>query len=171
MAQLPIIEYPDPLLRHPAATVAVFDDDLSRLIDDLLDTLGSVGGIGLAAPQVGTLSKVVVVHVPDDDHGAQAYVNPSLLERSTPGLVEEGCMSLPGVVGNVVRATQVTVRAQDRDGRWFERALSGMHAVCLQHEMDHLEGKLFIDRLSWFKRWRIKSAFSRDVKRARNARR
>jgi peptide deformylase len=170
MAQLPIIEFPDPLLRQSAATVAVFDDDLAHLIDDLFDTLGAVGGIGLAAPQVGRLCEVIVVHVPGDDYGPQAYVNPSLLELSTPGLVEEGCMSLPGVVGNVVRATQVTVRAQDRDGRWFEHALSGMHAVCLQHEMDHLEGRLFIDRLSWFRRWRIKSAFSRDAKRVRNAR-
>jgi peptide deformylase len=91
-------------------------------------------------------------------------VNPELLTRAAPGLVEEGCLSVPGIIGNVVRATQLRVRAQDRDGKMFERDLNGMHAVCLQHEIDHLDGKLFIDRLSWFRRWRIKAATARSLR-------
>jgi peptide deformylase len=164
MARLNILKYPDPVLRQLASRVTRFDPDLAALIDDLFETLKVTGGLGLSAPQAGQSRRVLVIHVPGDGLGPQAYVNPELLTRAAPGLVEEGCLSVPGIVGNVVRATQVRVRAQDRDGQLFERDLSGMHAVCLQHEMDHLDGKLFIDRLSWFRRWRIRAATERTAR-------
>lgn len=160
MAQLAILEYPDPTLREHSEPVTRFDAELSGFVDDLFETLRVTRAIGLSAPQAGVLSQVVVIHVPDDDYGPQAYVNPEILMQSTPGLVEEGCLSVPGIVGNVIRATQIRVRAQDRHGETFERDLEGMHAVCLQHEMDHLVGKLFIDRLSWFRRLRLRLSSS-----------
>lgn len=164
MAQLPILEYPDPILRETALPVAEFDADLTALVSDLFDTLAVRGGLGLSAPQAGRLQRVLVVHVPDDPYGPMAYVNPEILKTAAPGLVEEGCMSVPGVLGNVIRSTQIRVRAQDPRGSWFERDLSGMHAVCVQHEIDHLEGRLFIDRLSWFRRMRIKAAAKREAR-------
>ena len=106
------------------------------------------------------------MEVPDDDYGAQTYVNPEIIWSKTPGLIEESCLSVPGIVGNVVRATRVGVRASGLDGERFEREVTGMHAVCLQHEMDHLEGKLFIDRLSWFRRLRIRRAAAKASRAA-----
>jgi peptide deformylase len=156
MALLPILQYPDPRLRLRAAPVAAFDADLARLIDDLLETLYATQGIGLAAPQTGDRRQVVVIDLSGSASAPQVYVNPEILVSAVPGLVEESCLSVPGVVGNVVRATQVRVRARDRSGQAFERDLDGMHAVCLQHEMDHLEGKLFVDRLSLFRRLRVR---------------
>ena len=165
MAQLPILEDPDPRLLETSSPVIDFDTHLTALVSDLFDTLAVRGGLGLSAPQTGRLQRVLVVHVPDDAFGPMAYINPEVLKTAAPGLVEEGCMSVPGVLGNVIRPTQIRVRAQDPRGTWFERDLSGMHAVCVQHEIDHLEGKLFIDRLSWFRRMRIKSAAKREARR------
>jgi peptide deformylase len=152
MTRLAILEVPDPRLRQPSAPVATFDASLVRLVDDLVETLHDAGGIGLAAPQTGHLTRVLVMDLTGDRSGPEAYVNPSILARSAFGLVEESCLSLPGVVANVVRATRVKVRAQDATGAVFERDLEGMHAVCLQHEVDHLDGKLFVDRLSAVRR-------------------
>lgn len=166
MAQLPILEYPDATLRATSSPVTDFDTDLTALVSDLFDTLAVRGGLGLSAPQTGRLQRVLVVHVPDDEYGPMAYINPEILKTAAPGLVEEGCMSVPGVLGNVIRPTQIRVRAQDPRGTCFERDLNGMHAVCVQHEIDHLEGRLFIDRLSWFRRMRIKAAAKRDAGRA-----
>ena len=148
---LPILEYPDPRLRRRATPVTRFDGETARLADAMLEMLYDKGGIGLSAPQVGVLERVAVMDLSGDGTEPEVYVNPEILSRSALGLVEESCLSVPGVVGNVFRATRVRVRAQDRQGQTFERDLDGMHAVCLQHEIDHLEGKLFIDRL-WF--WR-----------------
>jgi peptide deformylase len=152
MAVLPILEYPDPRLRRASAPVTAFGPDLSRLVDDLCDTLRASGGIGLAAPQTGDHRQVLVMDLSGGREPAEVYVNPEILGSAVPGLVEESCLSVPGVVGNVVRATQLTVRARDRDGAIFERRLEGMHAVCLQHELDHLEGRLFVDRLPLLRR-------------------
>lgn len=152
MAVLPILEYPDPRLRLRSAPVEAFDAELARLVEDLCDTLRASGGIGLAAPQAGDRRQVLVIDLSGGAAPPDVYVNPEILDPAVPGLVEESCLSVPGVVGNVVRATQLTVRARDRDGAAFERRLEGMHAVCLQHEMDHLEGRLFVDRLSIFRR-------------------
>lgn len=160
MAILPILEYPDPRLRLRAGPVTAFDADLSRLVDDLCDTLRASKGIGLAAPQTGDRRQVLVIDLSGGKAAPEVFINPAILNSAAHGLVEESCLSVPGVVGNVVRATQLTVRARDRDGQAFERQLDGMRAVCLQHEMDHLAGTLFVDRLSVFRRlrWRLGAA-------------
>jgi peptide deformylase len=158
MARLAILEYPDPRLRQSSRPVTAFNADLGRLIDDLFETLYGTTGIGLSAPQAGDLRRVLVMDLSGNATAPQVYINPEILASTMPGLVEESCLSVPGVVGNVVRATQVRVRAQDKDGKAFECDLEGMHAVCVQHEMDHLDGRLFVDRLSWIRRLRARAA-------------
>jgi peptide deformylase len=156
MTRLTILEYPDRRLRQPAERVTEFDEDLARLADDLLETLYAAGGIGLCAPQVGDTRQVLVMDLSGRASEPQVYVNPRMLAGAEPGLVEESCLSVPGVIGNVVRATKVRVSAQDLSGRLFERDLEGMYAVCMQHESDHLAGKLFIDHLSMLRRIRVR---------------
>jgi peptide deformylase len=155
MTRLAILEHPDPRLRRPSAPVTSFDATLGRLVDDLIETLHASGGIGLSAPQAGTLQRLAVADLSGDASDPQVYVNPVILARSAIGFVEESCLSVPGVVASVMRATQVRVRAQDRHGDLFERDLEGMHAVCLQHEIDHLDGRLFIDRLFFWQRFML----------------
>lgn len=168
MARLPILEYPDPRLRRRAERVDRFDADLARLVEGLLETLYATGGIGLCAPQVNDPRQVLVIDLSGNASDPQVYVNPDILASAVPALVEESCLSVPGFVGNVVRATQLRVRAQDPTGAFFERELEGMAAVCLQHEMDHLEGRLFVDRLSFFQRLRFRAA-ARARARGRDA--
>ncbi len=166
MAQRDILEYPDPRLNLPTNPVTLFDDDLGQLIDDLLETLYATKAVGLSAPQVNDRRAVLVLDLSDDASAPQVYINPEILAKAAWGLVEESCLSVPGIVGNVVRATEIRVRAQDRTGETFERDLAGMDAVCLQHEMDHLAGKLFIERLSIFRRLRIRAAAARARRRS-----
>ena len=166
MAQRDILEYPDPRLNLPTNPVTLFDDDLGQLIDDLLETLHATKAVGLSAPQVNDRRAVLVLDLSDDASAPQVYINPEILAKAAWGLVEESCLSVPGIVGNVVRATEIRVRAQDRTGETFERDLTGMDAVCLQHEMDHLAGKLFIERLSIFRRLRIRAAAARARRRS-----
>ena len=161
MAQRDILEYPDPRLNLPTNPVTAFDDDLGQLVDDLLETLYARKGLGLSAPQVNDRRAVLVLDLSGDASAPQVYINPEILAKAAWGLVEESCLSVPGVVGNVVRATEIRVRAQDRTGEIFECDLTGMDAVCVQHEMDHLAGKLFIERLSIFRRLRIRVAAAR----------
>jgi len=158
MACLQILEYPDPRLRRRSEPVTEFDGDVGRLVDDMLETLYATKGIGLSAPQIGISRQVLVMDLSGSASKPQVYVNPDILTSGALGLVEESCLSVPDVVGNVVRATQLRVRAQDASGQAFERDLEGMNAVCLQHEMDHLEGLLFIDHLSFFRRLRARAA-------------
>ena len=165
MARLDILEYPDPRLRRVSLPVERFDDELLQLVADMTDTMHATEAIGFSAPQANDLRRVLVMDLSDDASAPQAYVNPEILAKRTLGLVEESCVSLPGVVGNVIRATELLVRAQDPSGETFERELSGMEAVCLQHEIDHLDGKLFVDRLSWFRRLRIRAALARAQRR------
>ena len=150
--KISIVEYPESVLRQVSPPVEEFDEALSELIDDLFATLDRTSGIGLSAPQIGRLARVSIVRVPDDEYGPRVYVNPRILQKTALGIVEESCLSVPGVVGNVFRATQVRVAAQDASGEAFECDVSGMHAACLQHEIDHLDGKLIIDRFWWFRR-------------------
>ncbi|MGB5253775.1 MAG: peptide deformylase [Sedimenticolaceae bacterium] len=157
MARLPILEYPDPRLRLRAQPVVTFDNNVAQLVDDLFETLYATTGIGLSAPQTGHSRQVVVIDMSGNASAPTEYINPEILSSSMPGLVEESCLSVPGVFGNLIRATQLRVRAQDRFGEVFESDLEGMHAVCLQHEMDHLDGKLFVDRLSLFRRLRVRA--------------
>lgn len=160
MTRLAILAYPDPRLRRRAEAVRDFDAALGRFIDDLCETLHSSGGIGLAAPQVGVLQRVLVTDLSGGTRPPEVYVNPEILHAAIPALVEESCLSVPGLAGNVVRATRLKVRACDRDGVVFETELEDMPAVCLQHELDHLEGRLFVDRLSWWRRlqWQARAA-------------
>lgn len=153
MAKREVLTIPDARLRATARPVGAFDADLDALIDDLVETMQAAGAIGLSAPQLGDARRVAVLDVAQDGSDPLVFVNPEILAKGTAvGLVEESCLSLPGISGNVVRAVEVTVRAQDRDGRPFERALRDMEAICLQHEIDHLDGTLFVDRLSFLKR-------------------
>ncbi|MFW5680910.1 MAG: peptide deformylase [Pseudomonadota bacterium] len=163
MPALAILRYPDPRLRLKAVPVVDFDDALRGFVDDLVATLHAHGGIGLAATQVGDLRQVLVMDLSGTASAPEVYVNPVILSRSVSALVEESCLSIPGVVGNVVRSIKVRVRAQDPHGMVFERDLEDMHAVCLQHEIDHLEGRLFIDRLSLLRRLWIKARAPKPV--------
>ena len=159
---LPIVEYPDERLRQVAAPIETFDSELTELIDNLFESLRQSGGIGLSAPQIGQSVRVSVVHVPGDEFGPRAYVNPMIVDKAGLGIIEESCISVPGVVGNVMRPTQISVMSQDASGNWQESKLSNMHAVCLQHEIDHLDGKLFIDRLWWLRRLQVKYQLARQ---------
>lgn len=155
MACLDILAYPDPRLRIPAQPVHAFDRELGQLVDDMFDTLYASRGIGLAAPQVNVARKVITIDVSGREAAPEVFINPVILADDAPGLVEESCLSVPGVLGNVLRATRLKVRAHARDGSLFERDLEGLLAVCLQHEIDHLRGRLFVDRLSLVRRLQI----------------
>lgn len=156
MALLPILEFPDPRLRTRAEPITTFDAALSTLIDDMFETMYAAPGIGLAASQVNVHRRLLVMDVTEDHSEPLVFVNPEILARHDVGTMQEGCLSVPGFFDDVERAQRITVRAQDRHGITFERDLSGLAAVCLQHEMDHLEGKLFVDYLSVLKRDRIR---------------
>lgn len=158
MPQRAIVEYPDPRLRERSQEVTEFDASIEALVADLFDTLYATTGIGLSAPQIDDRRRVLVMDLSDNHSEPQVYINPQILHRSVPGIIEESCMSVPGVVGKVFRATQVRVKAMDRAGDPFERNLSNMHAVCLQHEIDHLDGKLFVDKFSWLRRFWLRRA-------------
>jgi peptide deformylase len=165
MSILPIVEYPDPRLRQRADPVTTFDASLAQLVEDMRETLAATKGIALSAPQTGDRRRVVVVDLPGDATTPALYVNPEILARAAPGFVEESCLSVPGIIGSVWRATKVTVRACDNSGEPFERRLEGMHAVCLQHEIDHLEGRLFIDRLWLVRRLIVRSRLAARARR------
>jgi peptide deformylase len=152
MARLSILEYPDPRLRIRAEPVLAFDAALACLIEDLVETLQASGGIGLAATQVGVPRRIVAIDVSEKRDAPEVFINPEILSSSHPGRVEESCLSLPGIVGTVKRATRLRVRALDRGGAPFERSADGLLAVCLQHEIDHLGGRLFVDRLPLLRR-------------------
>lgn len=164
MALLPILEYPDPRLRERALPVTEFDEALSRLIDDMLETMYVAPGIGLSATQVNVRKRLLVIDMSETHDDPHVFVNPEILSREGIAKTEEGCLSVPGIFDQVERAAKVRVRAQDRRGELFERDLEGLLAVCLQHEMDHLEGKLFVDYLSDVKRQRIRKKLEKDRK-------
>ncbi len=152
MAKLEILEIPDSRLRTVAKPVESFDGALGRLIDDMTETMYSAQGIGLAATQVDVHRRLLVLDVSEAQDQPRVYINPEILEAEGSETCEEGCLSVPGIYAEVSRAERVRVSAQDRDGKTFEENLDGMHAVCLQHEIDHLDGKVFIDYLSPLKR-------------------
>ncbi|MEO0436449.1 MAG: peptide deformylase [Pseudomonadota bacterium] len=150
-----IIEYPDARLRAQSSPIIEFGSDLAELLERLEDTQAVAGGIGLCAPQIGVAKRVILVNVEGDAFGSSTYINPEIVSRAGLGVVQESCLSLPGIFGKVLRAAAVRVRAQDAHGKVFERDVVGLHAVCVQHEIDHLDGKLFTDRLFWFQKFRI----------------
>jgi peptide deformylase len=162
MALLPILEFPDPRLRTRAQPVRTFDAALKRLVADMLETMYAAPGIGLAATQVDVHRALLVMDASQEKNQPQVYVNPELLTREGSEVSEEGCLSVPSIFEEVERAARVRVRAQDVDGKTFERDLEGLDAVCLQHEMDHLAGKLFVDYLSTLKRERIRRKLEKE---------
>ena len=166
MAQLNILRYPDPRLHTVAQPVAQVDASIRRLIDDMLETMYEADGVGLAATQVDQHIRLVVMDTSTERNQPLVLINPELTERSLEmRRAEEGCLSVPTIYDEVERHAQVTVRALDRDGQPFELAVDGLAAVCVQHEMDHLLGKVFVEYLSPLKRERIKVKM---VKKARD---
>jgi peptide deformylase len=164
MSRLTILEYPDPRLRTRARPVEQFDAALGKLIDDMFETMYEAPGIGLAASQVDVHRRLIIMDVSEDRSQPLVFINPEILAREGAAKTEEGCLSVPGVFDDVERAARVRVKAQDRTGAGFERDLDGVVAVCLQHEMDHLEGKLFVDYLSDLKRDRIRKKLDKERK-------
>jgi len=162
MARLPILEFPDPRLRTRAARVTVVDDELRRLIDDMFETMYAAPGIGLAATQVNVHKRVIVIDISQDHDQPLALINPEIISRDGVEESEEGCLSVPGIYDNVTRAQKIRVRTLDRKGKQIELDADGLLAVCIQHEMDHLEGKLFVDYLSELKRTRIRKKLEKE---------
>jgi peptide deformylase len=156
MTKLRILEFPDPRLRKKAVPVAAVDDALRQLIDDMFETMYEAPGIGLAATQVDVHRRVLVADVSPEKNEPHVLINPQILEKDGTTITEEGCLSVPGYFEEVERAEHIKVRYLDRDGREQESELEGLLAVCVQHEMDHLEGRLFVDYLSEVKRQRLR---------------
>jgi len=153
---LNILEFPDERLRKKAALVKTVDDTIKRLVDDMLETMYEARGIGLAATQVNVHQRVIVIDVSDEKNAPICLINPEIIEKDGVEESEEGCLSVPGFFEKVKRADHVRVKALDREGRSFEFEARDLLAVCVQHEIDHLNGKLFVDYISPLKRQRIK---------------
>jgi peptide deformylase len=164
MARLQILEYPDPRLRTRATPVEVFDQALATQVADMFETMYAAPGVGLAATQVDFHKRLIVMDVSENKDAPMVFCNPEILSAEGSGVTEEGCLSVPGIFDEVKRAAKVRARAQDVTGKVFELDLDGLTAVCLQHEMDHLEGKLFVDYLSDLKRERIRKKLEKDRK-------
>jgi len=164
MALRTILEFPDPRLRTRASPVTRFDTELGRLIDDMFESMYAAPGIGLAATQVDVHKRVIVIDVSKDKTAPLHIVNPQILTREGTAQTEEGCLSVPGIYEDVQRAAKIRLRAQDRHGEFFERDYDDVLAICIQHEMDHLEGKLFVDYLSDLKRQRIRKKLEKERK-------
>jgi peptide deformylase len=162
MAKLNILVFPDPRLRTTASPVAVVDDALRGLIDDMFETMYSAPGIGLAATQVDVHQRFLIADVSANGDDPHALINPVILEKDGVTVSEEGCLSVPGYYEEVERAEHIRVRYQDRSGEEIETDMEGTLAICVQHEIDHLDGKLFVDYLSEAKRSRIRKRLLRD---------
>lgn len=156
MAQMKILEFPDPRLRTIAKPVERVDEAIRTLIDDMFETMYAAPGIGLAASQVDVHQRLLVADVSTDRDQPHVLINPKMLEKDGMEVMEEGCLSVPGFYEDVERAERIRVAALDRDGEPFELEVDGLLAVCIQHEIDHLDGKLFVDYLSTIKRNRIR---------------
>jgi len=156
MSILNILQFPDPKLRQKAAPVTSVDDNIRTLVNDMFETMYSAPGIGLAAVQVNVLKRVLVIDISEDKSQPKCFINPEIVARSGDEKMDEGCLSVPGIYEPVSRAKNITVRYLDRDGNAQELTVDGLLAVCIQHEMDHLDGKLFVDYLSEMKRNRIR---------------
>jgi peptide deformylase len=164
MTKLAILEYPDPRLRTTAKPVDVVDDAVRELVADLLETMYAAKGIGLAATQCDVHRRVLVIDISDERNDPLVLINPEILSATGRGPGEEGCLSVPDIYDKVQRATHIRVRALGRDGAPFELDAEGLLAVCIQHEMDHLQGKLFVDYLSELKRQLIRRRLEKERK-------
>jgi peptide deformylase len=164
MTKLAILEYPDPRLRKKAEPLATVDDAVRQLADDLLETMYSANGVGLAATQVDVHKRMIVLDVSQSRDQPLVLINPEILKFEGKAINEEGCLSLPGIYDKLPRATNIRVRALGRDGQPFELDADGLLAVCIQHEIDHLEGKVFVDYLSELKRQLIRRRLEKERK-------
>jgi peptide deformylase len=155
MALLPILEYPDPRLKKVATPVAAVTADIRKLVRDMADTMYAAPGVGLAATQVDVHKRVIIIDISEHKDELRVFINPELLSADGEAECEEGCLSVPGYYDKVIRAARIRVRAQDEHGETFELDAEGLLAVCIQHEMDHLQGKVFVEYLSPLKRARL----------------
>lgn len=166
MAKLTIIEFPDPRLRTLAQPIARVDDTLRTLIADMFETMYDAPGIGLAATQVNIHQRLLVLDVSESHTEPMVFINPEILSAEGRQTYQEGCLSVPGIFADVERFDQITVKALDRQGKRFELNADGLLAVCIQHEMDHLIGKLFVDYLSPLKRELVKKKLAKQRRNA-----
>ena len=169
MALLPILEFPDPRLRTKAVPVdpaRLAEPALQRLFDDMFETMYAAPGIGLAASQVDVHQRFMVIDVSEEKDQPMVFVNPEIVSRSGEQVYQEGCLSVPGIFADVTRANAITVKALGRDGQPFELEAEGLLAVCIQHEMDHLLGKLFVDYLSPLKREMVRKKLAKARRNA-----
>ncbi len=162
MAIRKILHYPDPRLRRKALPVDTVDDEIRTLIDDIAETMYQAPGMGLAAPQIDVTKRILVIDISEARNDLRVLVNPELLTQEGEQTMEEGCLSVPGVYEEVTRAEKVTVRALGRDGKPFELETDGLLATCVQHEIDHLNGKLFVDYLSRLKQQRVRKKLAKQ---------
>ncbi len=162
MAILRILEFPDPRLRKKAVPVEAVDDSLRQLIDDMFETMYEAPGIGLAATQVDVHRRLLIADVSQEKNEPHVLINPEILGQEGSEVTEEGCLSVPGYYEEIERAERIKVRYLDRDGNEQESEFEGLLAVCVQHEVDHLQGRLFIDYLSEVKRQRIRKRLAKD---------
>jgi peptide deformylase len=166
MPILNILRYPDARLHKLAAAVTVFDEALKKLVADMAETMYAAPGIGLAATQVDVHKQVIVVDVSERHDSLVVLVNPEIVEATGESDIEEGCLSVPGIYELVERAERVKVRAYDQNGKAFTLEAQGLLAVCIQHEMDHLQGKVFVEHLSQLKQQRIRAKLAKQLRKS-----
>ena len=166
MAILEILQYPDPRLNTPAERVEKIDASTRKLIDDMVETMYAAPGVGLAATQVDVHQQILVIDVSEDQSDLRVFINPEVTRREGLAVNQEGCLSVPGVFDNVERADSVTVTALDRNGSRFTLNASGLLATCIQHELDHLQGRVFVEHLSELKQNRIRAKIKKRQKKA-----
>ena len=166
MALLPILEYPDPRLKKVAAKVEAVTPEIRKLVRDMAETMYAAPGIGLAATQVDVHKQVIVVDVSERRDSLVVLVNPEIVEANGDSDIEEGCLSVPGIYELVPRAERVKVRAYDQNGNAFTLEAQGLLAVCIQHEMDHLQGKVFVEHLSQLKQQRIRAKLAKQLRKS-----
>jgi peptide deformylase len=163
---LNILEYPDPRLKKVASPVTTFGPEIQRLVRDMAETMYAAPGVGLAATQVDVHKRIIIIDISEARDELRVFINPELLEAEGEAECEEGCLSVPGYYDKVTRAARIRVRAQDEHGKRYELAADGLLAVCIQHEMDHLVGKVFVDYLSPLKRARLASKLKKKQRLA-----
>lgn len=166
MALLEILHYPDPRLRTQATPVTDINDDIRTLVKDMAETMYAAPGIGLAATQVNIHKQLIIIDISEDRDQLQVFINPEILSQESEISMEEGCLSVPGIYETVTRAEVITYRALDAQGKEIEQKVEGLLAVCIQHEIDHLKGKVFVDYLSRLKQQRITKKLLKQQRQA-----
>lgn len=168
MPKYPIVTFPDPRLRDTTSAISYFNKDIDELVNDMLDVMYDAHGVGLAGPQIGISKKIAVIDVTPNKSQQLVLINPEIIKASDTCLMHEGCLSVPGFADKVPRANQVTLKALDNNGQEYILEAEGLLAECIQHEIDHLNGRLYIDYLSRFKRDRIKKKLEKIKQKQNN---